>query len=436
LFNQTAARLPHVDPTKERIVEAIDKLEGFYPKSREPAVLSLMDKPEVLEELVDRVLNTVRMDASSGYPLLRMSPKKGPLVEGVHRLMLRSAVMARLALWTSTPLTELTSLSPIELVTRGFVDPVRFFVKMEPHTVEKLGKRERLIASVSVIDEIVARLLMNQQNTTEIAHWHEIPSRPGMGATDEMHGRFCEWIDQQYVDGDELTSSDMSGWDMSVKPWQFWADVERRVRLVNFRPDQDAGMRRALFHHLLTVHHHCLQHSLFVLSDGSMYEQLGGGVMKSGSYPTSSTNSYQRAHVAVLTGSNPKCVVAMGDDCVEDAKDPEAKRQLYKELGFKLKQFYTSVDGAGIEFCAHTFSRNGDVDRERIEKSAYSMLSQKYSHELWMQFQYEFRHCSRLESAVGAIAGSGWIPANVAAEAHDVCRQGAEGSCQGEVEAA
>lgn len=399
-------------PTQDDIDHAVRQLIPYYPKSREPLVLTLLERGDdnALLELIDDVMETVRGDASSGFPLLRVSPTKGPLLSSHHRAIIRQAVLERLRVWLRH---DFEDRSPERLVEMGFVDPVALFVKAEPHHREKIGGRERLIASVSVVDEIIARLLMRNQNKIEIAKWATIPSQPGMGASDEMLKVQTDWIDARCRAGFELADSDVSGWDIGTKEWQYQADVSRRVQLVDWSPS--AGGRREMFRRLLTVHHHCLTHSLFVLSDGTTYAQEGGGWMKSGSYVTSSTNSFQRCHLAVLSGSHPACVKAMGDDCIEEGGNETWKKGFYARMGFILKQFNMS-HGYDVEFCAHRFSRSGRVYRDRIEKSLYSLVSNPFSVPLLDQFKFEFRHSLSLQPVLDGLAGSGWIPANAAKE--------------------
>lgn len=68
-------------------------------------------------------------------------------------------MIERVELMLFLGLEVIRSLSAVERVWLYLVDPVRFFVKNEPHSVDKvLNRRFRLISSFSVVDSIVQRL--------------------------------------------------------------------------------------------------------------------------------------------------------------------------------------------------------------------------------------------------------------------------------------
>jgi hypothetical protein len=221
-----------------------------------------------------------------------------------HLDFIVKAVTERLFLLAET---ELHGLSPVELINQGCCDPVRLFVKQEPHTLKKINEgRYRLISSVSLVDQIVERMLFGPQNRAEIALWDTIPSKPGMGLTLKSQAR--------KIFGDLLVKhthcpayeADISGFDWTVQDWELWADVEIRIKLCSAGVNLAQCMRNRFY---------CFMNSVFQLSDGTLIQQCSPGVMKSGSYCTSSTNSRVRCLMAEIIGS-PWCI-AMGDDSVE-----------------------------------------------------------------------------------------------------------------------
>ncbi len=410
MINQASTVRESPRPDMSVLSAAESALIQFYPRSRVPIVLryiALGDWTSV-ESVVDDVLDCLKAAASSGYPLMRLQSTKGPLVKS-ERALLRSAVVQRLRLYVDV--TDLSD-SPFELYEQGLVDPNALFVKGEPHTQKKiLAHTERLIASVSTVDECIARLLFSNQNKAEIALWDTTPSKPGIGFDDRSINLFSEQLRKCYDEKRVLASSDVSAWDMNMKDWMFESDVRRRAALLDTNSDD----MRALFTHMARVHHHCLTHSLFVLSDGSVYAQIGGGWMKSGSYVTSSTNSWGRCLLATLCGSDPSRVHAMGDDCIEEACADLAE---YQRLGYKLKMFEPSTDGHALEFCCHRFGVNGvkDVERLNMEKSMFGLLHKPCTDEDVLQFEYEFRHHPRVKIALEAMSRAGWVPAKDANE--------------------
>lgn len=102
-------------------------------------------------------------------------------------------------------------------------DPVRTFVKNEPHSITKLEQgRVRLISSVSLADQVIERLLSSPINNNEIYQWEGLPSMPGIGlTTDEDFKRINRLI--QAIP--EKTQTDIKGWDWSV---QYYELIDRK----------------------------------------------------------------------------------------------------------------------------------------------------------------------------------------------------------------
>jgi len=196
-----------------------------------------------------------------------------------------------------------------ELVVAGLVDPIRVFVKNEPHSAKKLEEgRFRLIMSVSLIDQLCERCLSSEQNGLEIANYHRLPVKPGMGFSTEKIAP----IGRSFEAFPELVSSDVSGWDWSVSADELRFDARRRVKAAGVAMDHPfakALMNRAV----------CLGRSVIAFSDGVLLAQRRDGVQKSGSYNTSSGNSWIRVAAARFSGAEHVC--AMGDDCVDDGTD-------------------------------------------------------------------------------------------------------------------
>jgi len=239
------------------------------------------------------------------------------------------------------------SMTPAELVQHGLCDPIRLFVKGEPHKQSKLDEgRYRLIMSVSLVDQLVARVLFQNQNKREIALWHSIPSKPGFGlSSDGQVMDFTMSLSHQLkLDPLELISrwkellvpTDCSGFDWSVAEWMLQDDMEVRNRLTVDLNDATSRLRAAWLK--------CISNSVLSLSDGTLLEQKFPGVQKSGSYNTSSSNSRIRVMAAYHCGAS--WAVAMGDDALESV---ETDLAVYKNLGFKVEV------SDELEFCSHIF---------------------------------------------------------------------------------
>lgn len=293
---------------------------------------------------------------------------------------------------------------PWELVLNGLIDPVKLFVKNEPHKLSKvLEGRFRLIFSMSVIDNIIARILLSAQNNAEIDVWEDIPLKPGMGLTDDHMKSIWKYVSDNEVGG--LVEADMKGWDWSFQEQDFESDLERRAAL--------NGGKHTLWWQIAKAHYHCVMRKVMVLSDGEMYKQLAPGIMPSGWYPTSSTNSAVRAinhaHAALSEGVEP-FIMAMGDDSVERlVQNLEAH---YRDLG-KVCGMLNSASSQKFEFCSTLF--HGEIGVPvNVTKQLYNLLRAKPiavsdACLRFDQFCYELRHCPELSTIINIIKESGWF---------------------------
>lgn len=333
---------------------------------------------------------------------------------GLHWSLVEDAAVERLCLLANADLDGMKDMTAEELVNAGFTDEVRLFVKNELHSAAKVAEgRMRLIMSISVVDQIVERVLNSAQNQLEISRWEDIPSKPGMG----LHDEGLQSLERQILklsDPDHevyAASSDISGFDWSVPQWALEFDADVR--------DVLSGMPGALKMHQKRVV--CLGLSRFVFSDGVVWDQVEPGIQKSGSYNTSSTNSRIRAMLADLVAWRNGELwefnnghlrggksMAMGDDAVESASDLDKLPYQYLRLGFVLKE--VSRD---IEFCAYAFDQLGGFRPVRWLKMLASCLAtsvrdESHETELLVALEYELRHCTRLPWAMEVVRASGW----------------------------
>lgn len=253
------------------------------------------------------------------------------------------AVVDRINKILATPLQTIRSMSAFELASQGYCDPIRMFVKNEPHSKLKMSQgRYRIISSVSLVDNLLQRVIFDSQDKLEIGQWTRNPSQPGLGFTKRMTQQFLTQLPPEAV-----AEADVSGWDWSVQGWELRAEALMRCKLVeDLTP---------MFQDLIVKVLHIISLSVFSLSDGRLFQQLTPGIMKSGVKITSSSNSRIRvlAHY-ILNPTNPWCV-AMGDDSLERPFPNAAQR--YREIGHPTKMF-TIRDGSDeFEFCGHIYDR-------------------------------------------------------------------------------
>jgi hypothetical protein len=285
---------------------------------------------------------------------------------------------------------------PVDLVLGGYVAPMRVFVKNEPHAPDKLKDgRVRLIVMVPFHVVLAEMLIFGIQNNEEISHWDEVPSKCGIGLADDAHiETMCMEMERRGLNQGNVAEADISGFDWSLTDKMFYLDAKRRWLL--------SGQQSEIFRRLLFNMHHVMCRSVFALSDGRMYKQNMPGLMKSGRYVTSSTNSFIRVLLAHSIGA--KWCVAMGDDSLEEYVD--GAQEKYERLGVKVK-FYTRSN-RNFEFCSHTFV-GGIAYPSKPGKMLYNLFMQKRpTMESFQQWAFEMRHHPEYDNWVMAIVRSGW----------------------------
>lgn len=300
--------------------------------------------------------------------------------------LITDLVVKRLDILTKLDCSKMT---PEELVRAGACDPVRVFIKGEPHSTSKVEQsRWRLIFAVSIVDQLVERLLCSAQNKAEIELWHTCPSAPGLSlSSDEALLQLYLMIFKLRA-GRGLAEADVVGWDWSVKEWELLLEAEMRIQLGNF--NKNAA-------HLIRNRFACVSRSIYAMPDGSLIEMLIHGIQLSGTYCTSSTNSRLRVLLAMLVGAD--WAFAMGDDCVEDPVDDAHAK--YAALGHALKMYQSR--GTSFEFCSliHTPEGAWPVDGT---KTLYRLLEQNsITPELVAQFKQEMRNHPRREEFFASV---------------------------------
>lgn len=315
-------------------------------------------------------IRNLKPDASPGYPLgLQYSSNKAAL-EALGEDYFVDVALTRMRIIKETPWEAFESWNPDELVDAFLCDPIRVFVKNEVHSQEKIRtRRMRLIMSVSVIDQIVERVLDSDQNNAEIEEWQELHSKPGMG----LHDKGLATLEEGFLTFEIPTGTDASKFDMSVEQWKLDADATRRARLAG-----QTGTR-TMFHKRARL----LGYAVLILSAGKVFSQKRRGIQKSGSYTTSSSNSAMRVtDCALITPVGyPLRVCAMGDDCVEDTGwIPEGVNpddylvKAYNGVGLNLKEVERFDSKGFIEFCAYRFDLRGGFEPVRWDKMLASFL--------------------------------------------------------------
>ncbi len=205
----------------------------------------------------------------------------------------------------------------------------------------------RIICSVSVVDQLVERILFSSLVDTI----HEAFPTPdlcsGVGFDDE-HARILgeEW-GRMWCDGNGV-SSDVSGWEKGYSYELAQLSAAAMVRCATCAP---CGLVNALDAWSFT-----LTHTPYMLPDGTLYERDEAKIMTSGDYLTTTGNGFGRAIVARLVGSRPK---VNGDDANEWTNlGLEELKAAYADLSVDVRDV-VPMQPDSFEFCSHHFFRDG-----------------------------------------------------------------------------
>lgn len=215
-------------------------------------------------------------------------------------------------------------------------DPIRVFIKCEPHKLKKIQeKRYRLISSVSLVDSVVDHMLFGWQNDSLVRNFVHLPVAVGWSP---LYGGY-KWIEPA------LVGYDRRAWDWTVPRWLLEAEMQVRFDL-NANPSK-------LWTELVRWRYNRLYDAnLFQLSNGWQIEQMVPGVLKSGSVNTISSNSIMQCilHAYCLHECSMPLdgeFVAMGDDTLQEHTSPEYVDLLSSIIDLKPP---TTGEFCGIDF--------------------------------------------------------------------------------------
>lgn len=292
---------------------------------------------------------------------------------------------------------DFSDMTSEDLIQQGFCDPVKIFIKDEPHKLSKINEgRLRIISSVSLVDQIIERVLHYVQNKTEIEYWDQCPSAPGMGLHDDGLLALAQNMEDLLAETGEVMCTDVSGWDWSVQEWELQDDMELRWKLAGEREDSD-------YAHMCRVNAMVVANSVYVDPGGSCWAQQVKGIQNSGRYCTSSSNSRMRVLLSVNSRLdqglpplvNGHCgIKAMGDDSVEVSL-PRIVESMVK-FGHTISENTTATTLEGLEFCSHRWLASRYACPVAPSKTTFRFFSRPEGEEdllgLWGQLSWYLRH--------------------------------------------
>lgn len=362
-----------------------------------------------LKDLIIQILNsTINRDANPGFPMNSLANTNAQLIDNSSNVIV-GLVMYRLHCILSTEPESFLNKDGRVHISRCLIDPIRLFIKQELHSEKKLkDKRYRLIWSVSIIDQVIDRLLFRDLISEEIDYWQCFDSKGGAGLS----------LDSQATDlfnniisrlGNNFITSDVSNWDWSFRGWMFIAsfikvmmqrgygdntiyhfvlaglsDSSSKFRFMTLPPYVRACWARIVL----------MAHPPIGLSNGQLLQHGSYGIMKSGWLKTLETNSFCRSLLNRLI-CNGRCT-AMGDDSAETTKlQPDELISRYQQLGIILTDVTKVIAPykQGIEFCSHKIYPSVAIPLNEIKIIVKYLNSPlRNTIEQWMQIKNDLRH--------------------------------------------
>lgn len=236
-------------------------------------------------------------------------------------------------------------LDRVESLLKGnlVADPIKLFIKQEPHKLEKLDEgRLRLISAVSVIDTMIDRMLFQDLFQEVIKK----PLRTPIAIGWTPLGTGSAFLKMHFPGA--TFDTDKKHWDWTF-PWWLLADCYQ----VLVQPEWPAWRRALAYKRFYMLY----RYAVFHFPDGSLVSQKGDGIQKSGCYLTLLLNSLGQwllhEHAELSLGVRVKHV-SFGDDVTQESTAfDRAFLEFYESLGFHVKPSWSE----NIEFCGfHIYS--------------------------------------------------------------------------------
>lgn len=215
-----------------------------------------------------RTLGKLDLTSSPGYPYMRRAP--------INRDFFG---------WTEeTGFSESSVNYMWEIISQRLdqhleADPIRLFIKQEPHKLKKIEtKRYRLISSVSVADQLIDHMLFDVMNDKMKENWNLNPVKVGWSP---LSGGW------KAMPMGQRLAIDKSSWDWTVQLWICEFILNLRLTLCETKGElRDKWISAAKYRY-----EQLYASPLFITSGGVLLRQNTSGVQKSGCVNTIADNS-------------------------------------------------------------------------------------------------------------------------------------------------
>jgi hypothetical protein len=315
-------------------------------------------EPEIFRKAARFRLQTIRLDSTPGIPLKDWGVTNKTICENPELADALVDLTTERAARLLSLGEEVDGLSAWELsVQHRLADPIRVFIKSEPMKRSKIeNERYRLIWSISLIDQLLERVLWYEQTKEEISAWETIPSKPGMGLHDDGLNKLARSIvnlavlNARHTGSMELVDRDVKGSDMQVPSWALLAAHASAWAQYWWLGSDSDWFRIHLARHRVAVR------PLACTSDGQAHCLDRDGLVLSGRFVTSFINSRLYTALSLLRG---EMAMAMGDDTIETNTTKMSTADIvgfYGALGFPTEVSTHDLSReAEVEFCSMKF---------------------------------------------------------------------------------
>jgi len=304
-----------------------------------------------LERAWETIVNSTNRQSSPGYPYRLNFQTNGSLFDQVEGIV-KDEVFARVArIYFGDGKFESYQEDRKRWIEEGLRDPYRLFAKKQAQKLSKV--LPRLIANVSIIDQLVERIFFMSYADAEGEFYPDLPNKKGIGFNREHAALIGERV---YTVSKALNlepiASDVSGWEKNFSQPLADAHADHMIETCQNRNECALTLAKACnwwSKSLLTTP--------YVTDEGLLISFNNRRVQRSGDFLTTSSNGLGRGVCAEHVGS---VSFQMGDDALE-WKDSSADDLIsrYSEIGLPVRDV-ESQSRDDFTFCSHRFKRQGD----------------------------------------------------------------------------
>jgi hypothetical protein len=346
-----------------------------------------------LIDLIRCAISQVKTDSTPSYPYCLIYSSNAQVLAYEYINLVDCALhRLKLLLGSSQEERERWARDPLYCVQIGLRDPIRPFLKNEPHKAQKIREgRYRVICGVSIVDQVVDRVLCGRSAKAIQALYPTQSSTLGLGTDDEAVQLLGREYERVCSERGPPHKSDVRQWDGSFSADAIMAAAEIHIQTKSV-PE---GATKHAFTEAMRSWVDLSTNCAYVIGS-YLYIKLRRGQMPSGSYFTTLINCHGRRFIAKLVGSEAE--FNLGDDCLEWVRcTNDELKQRYADIGVQVRDCGSCTPDE-FSYCSHTYRKVGNEWTAELEtwvKALYrEVTAKKPSVEAFYGVSHETRHNS------------------------------------------